>query len=244
MPPTEQEQFLKDLEPNPKNDPFEQPIIPEAPVEETPQEPTEEEKFNRRERRQQAKLQAEREANIALAARLEAITDAQRARQESEPAEYLKSIERIYGTGSPEASEATELLKTALQGVERRATESALTQLREEQRQSAEAIAKEEKTLDGMIEEIEDETGQTMDAQTRTGFFSLLEKLSPKNEQGEVTAYADHYAVWEELQARKQPKDTRAKDLASRSMVRTGASPDTSVGADAQERWLRENGLI
>lgn len=244
--PNEQEEFLKSLEPkeNPV-DPFAQ--TTEAPPEEKKeeeQEPTEEEKFNRRERRLQAKLQAERESSIALAARLEALSEAQKARTESAPAEYLKAVERIYGTGSPEATEATELLKTALQGVETRATERALEQFREEQRRAEEAVAKEEKTLDGMLEEIEDETGQTLDAQTKKGFFALLEKLSPKDSDGNIVAYADHHAVWDELQARKQPKENRAKELAARSMTRTGASPTATVEASAQERWLRENGLI
>ncbi len=244
--PNEQEEFLKSLEPKENQaDPFAQPT--EAPTEEKKeeeQEPTEEEKFNRRERRLQAKLQAERESSIALAARLEALSEAQKARTESAPAEYLKSVERIYGTGSPEATEATELLKTALSGVETRATERALEMFREEQKRAEEAVSKEEKTLDGMLEEIEDETGQTLDAQTKKGFFSLLEKLSPKDSDGNIVAFADHHAVWEELQARKQPKENRAKELAARSMARTGASPTSTVEASAQERWLRENGLI
>ena len=241
--PNAQEEFLNSLEPDQKTDLFEQPVT-EEPVVETPTEPSEEEKFNRRERRLTAKLQAERESSIALAARLETLTEAQKARQESEPAEYLKSVERIYGTGSPEASEATELFKTALKGVEESATNRALELFREEQRVASEAVSREEKTLDGMLEEIEDEVGTTIDAPTRQGFFALLERLSPKDSEGNVTAYADHHAVWEELQARKKPADTSAKDLASRSMVRTGASPDTSVADTAQERWMIQNGVI
>lgn len=249
--PNEQEEFLKSLDPDQqKTDAFNQPLQSDASQEgakdgeESKDEPSEEEKFNRRERRLQAKLQAERESSIALAARLEALSEAQRARTESEPAEYLKPIERIYGTSSPEATEATELLKTALKGVEERATERALSQFREEQRKAAEAVSKQERTLDDMLEQIEDEKGVTIDSQTKTGFFKLLEKLSPKDSDGNIVAYADHHAVWEELQARKQPKENRAKELASRSMARTGASPNSTVEASSQERWLRENGLI
>lgn len=245
--PNEQEEFLKSLEPDQQTDPFATIDTPEAPTEEhTEEEPQEsdDEKYNRRERRLQAKFQAERESSIALAARLEALTEAQRARTDSEPAEYLKSIERIYGTGSPEATEATELLKTALQGVERQATERALELFREEQARADAAVKSEEQNLDNMVEEIEDEIGVDMDAQTKKGFFQLLEKLSPKDRDGNVIAYADHHAVWEELQARRQPRDNRAKELASRAGVRSGASPQTTVADDATERYLRENGLI
>lgn len=243
MPETTQEEFLKDL--NPKEEGvFEAPLTPEAPKPEKEEEESEEQKFNRRERRLAAKLQAEREAGIVMAARLEALTEAQKLRNAVEPSEYLKSVERIYGTNSPEAQEATELLKSALKGVEERATNRALEQFREEQRKEREAVAKEEKTLDTMVEQLEDEYNVSLDSQTKKSFFQLLEKLSPKDSNGEVIAYADHHAVWEELQSRKQQPTNRAKDLASRSMVKTGASPSTTVETDSNERWLKENGII
>ena len=243
--PNEQEEFLKDLNPATQTDVFDQPLEPQgAPSVATEPTETDEEKFNRRERRLAAKLQAERESSIALAARLEALTEAQKSRQGSEPVEYLKSIERIYGTNSPEATEATELLKTALQGVEQRATERALEQFRMEQQQERDTVAVEERNLDGMIEDIEDEIGDVMDDQSKQGFFKLLEKLSPKDKDGNIVEYADHHAVWEELQARRQPQVNRAKDIAARSMVQTGSSPKTSVETDSNERWLRENGII
>lgn len=243
--PNEQEEFLKDLNPDTKADVLTQDLVPptEVKTEEGETKETDEDKFNRRERRLQTKLQAERESSIALAARLEALTEAQKFRAE-EPDEYLKSVERIYGTQTPEATEATELLKTALQGAEKRATERALAQFREEQQKERDAIAKEEKSLDTMIEEIEDETGTTLDAQTKQGFFQLLEKLSPKDNDGNIIAYADHNAVWDELQARKKPQVSRAKDLAARSMTATGSSPKTGVETESNERWLRENGII
>lgn len=242
--PNEQEEFLKDLNPESKPDdvfgapPEAEPVIPE------PAKDDDEQATNRRERRLAAKLQAERESSIALAARLEAITEAQKSREESGDVEYLKTIERIYGTNSPEAVEATELLKNALLSVEKRATERALEQFRAEREQEAEEVVSQEKRLDEMVEEIEDEVGSDMDKQTKQGFFMLLEKLSPKDRDGNIIEYADHFAVWEELQARKQAPSTRAKDLAARSMVQTGASPKTTVDADATERWLREQGLI
>lgn len=242
--PNEQEEFLKDLNPDTKSDVLTEPLVPpeaEKPTEE--QAETDEDKFNRRERRLAAKLQAERESSIALAARLEALTEAQKFSRENTP-EVDETIARIYGTNTPEAAEATALLQKALTNAENRATEKALEKFREEQQREQEAVAKEEKSLDAMIDDIEDETGQTLDKQTRHGFFQLLEKLSPKDKDGNIIAYADHTAVWEELQVRRQPQQNRAKDLAARSMVSTGASPKTTVEADSNERWLRENGLI
>lgn len=237
---SEQDEFLKDLVPNEQTDAFNQSIEPEV---ETPKEEVEEAP-NRRERRTQAKLQAEREANIALAAKLEVLTESRKVREE-EPSEYLKKIERIYGTNSPEAKEATDLLSEALQGVEERATDRALERLREERDNERQELVKEEKTLDSMVEDIEDETGLTLDTNTQKAFFTLLERMSPKDEDGNVIAYADHHAVWESLQERREKvSSSRARDLASRSMTRTGSSPSTDVAIDSNERWLRDNGII
>ena len=200
-------------------------------------------RFNRAERRLRAKLQAERESSIALAARLEALTEAQKFSRENTP-EVDETIARIYGTNTPEAAEATALLQKALANVENRATEKALEKFREEQQAEHESVSKEEENLDDMIEQIEDETGTELTDQTRQQFFSLLERLSPKDSEGNVIEYADHRAVWDELQARKQPQNTRAKDLASRSMTRTGGSPSQSVEISSNERWLKEQGII
>lgn len=237
-----QDEFLKDLNPQEGNNPLEQPFNVEPEKAEVEEE-SEEVARNRRERRLTAKLQAERESSIALAARLEALTEAQKFSRETTP-EVDETISRIYGTNTPEAAEATALLQKALKNVEDRSTERALEKLREEQRQAAQAIQKEEKTLDGMVEEIEDEQGITLDGQSKKAFFTLLERMSPKDANGEVKEYADHHAVWEELQARKTTQNTRAKDLASRSMVRAGASPASSVQDDATARFLKENGII
>ncbi len=248
MPPAQSEQdlFLKDLQPDeqPTTDPFEQPLVPEqAPAVEAGEPTPEETQVNRRERRLQAKLQAERESAIALAAKLQALSEAQEAARQNAPSEYLKRVERIYGTDSPEAQAATQLLAEALQGVEERATERALEQFRAEQQAAREQELKAERELDDMVGEIEDTYNVTLDPTTQKTFFQLLEKLSPKDRDGNITAYADPLAVWEELQHRKQPQ-TRQKDLATRGLNKTGASPATSLEQNSQERWLRDNGII
>lgn len=203
------------------------------------------EAVNRRERRLRDKLQAEREANIDLAARLETISEAQKFRKDSEPGEYLKAVERLYGTNSPEAQEATEILKTALQGVEERATERALATFREEQRQEEARVSEEGRKLDTFIEEIEDGYNVSFTPEMRRGYFSLMAKMSPKDADGNLTAYADPDAVYEVFNERRQRKpDTRAKDLASRAMTTSGDSKGSNLQDDATVRALREAGII
>lgn len=249
MPPTTQEEFLKDLEQPPQTnpDPFETPLVPEP---EKPKDPvvTDEHKFNRRERRQNEKLQAEREANIALAAKLEVLTEAQKISVAKNPA-VDETISRIYGTATPEGVEATALLSKALSSVEERATERALEVLRKEQAEQNRAVAVEEETLDTMLEDLEDDYGVSLtskeDESLRKGFFQLLEKLSPKDREGSIIQYADHRAVWEELQNRQKPaENTRARDVAARSMTQTGGSPTVQVQEDVMTRYLKDNGLL
>jgi hypothetical protein len=245
--PTEQEEFFKDLvQPN-QTDVFNDSFTPEATPPEKAEEPKEEDeetKYNRRERRLQAKLQAERESSIALAARLEALTEAQKFSREQNP-QIDETIARIYGTDTPEATAATNLLSKAIKDAEERAASRALDAFREEQRKEREAVKKQEQLRTTMVEEIEDELGITIDDANQKGFFTLLEKLSPKDNDGNILAYADHHAVWEQYQAKKQPAtNNRAKELASRAMTKQGSSPSTTVEQDANERFLREHGII
>lgn len=225
---------------------LDQPLNPEEPKEEKVEEEEEiEEPKNRAERRLRERLEKERIANIELNAKYAALSEAQKFRQESETPDYLKAVERIYGTDSPEAVAATDLLKNALRSVEERATSSALEKFREEQRQEAERIKQEEATLDSYIEEIEDAHGITMTPSMQKAYFGLLEKMSPKDENGNVIAYADPEAVYEVFSEKYQKRtDSKAKDLASRSMVQGSSGTQSKIEDDAAKRLLRDAGII
>lgn len=249
--PNEQEQFLKDLESDDKKvDILEQPLIPEKEKEEVVKENKEteaeaEQKLkNRRERRLAEKWQAERESNIALNARLETIAEAQKA-QGADSSEYLKAVEKIYGSETPEAVAATELLKTALKGVEERAYSRAIETSREEQSKLATEERRESERLDSFIENIEDEFSVTVSEAQEKDFFTFLERLSPKDKSGDIVEYADPLTVWELYQERiSQKPASRAKALASRSITQGGVSGDTKLQTDSTERFLKEQGII
>lgn len=251
---SEQEEFLKDLSEQKPVDVLEQPLNPEdkpegdegaGEGEGTEGEGDKEgiQPKNRRERRLMVKLQAERESSMFLAGKLEARTEAGRA--VTEESDYLKAIERIYGTETPEAQIATDLLKKALSGVRDDAENRAYDRIKEEQQLEREQARKVNETLDGFIEDIEDEFSVNLtDAQERA-FFQMLEKMSPKDKEGNVIEYADPIAVWEVLQERSSKRtDTRAKDMSSRSMTHSGASKEIKTGDDAAARFLREQGII
>lgn len=202
---------------------------------------------NRRERRLQARLQAEREAGIQMAARLQALTEAKTERNSTTSDDYLANVERIYGNDSPEAREATELLKTSLKRVEESAYTRAIEAMREERQREAQAVQEAEATLDRMVEDIEDEFDVDLSGneKARTDFFKLLQKMSPKDRDGNIIAYADHAAVWEEYQERtKRPADNTAKNLAARSMATSSGANSTNATKDAEEQYLREIGIL
>jgi len=60
-----------------------------------------------------------------MANRIKELTDVMRIQGQTDP-DYLKSVERIYGTDSPEAQTATEILKNSLRSIEEKAVERAV----------------------------------------------------------------------------------------------------------------------
>lgn len=199
---------------------------------------------NRRERRLLRKLDAERESSIFLAGKLEAREEAKKS--VTEESDYLKSIERIYGTDTPEAQIATDLLKKALTGVRDDAEQRAYDRMKSDREREVAEERDSSKELDAFVEDIEDTYDVSLTEAQETSFFKLLQKMSPKDREGRVIGYADPHAVWEVFSERLKSKgtDNRAKDLSARSMVQSGASKESSLKDDASSRFLRENGII
>lgn len=257
MPQNEVEKFLEDTQQDPnKVDVLDMPLVPEEPAKvegEGAAEGTDGEgegdgdlkPRNRRERRLMERLAAERESASFLAGKLEARSEAEKA-VSSEEADYLKGIERIYGTDTPEAQLATDLLKKAFVGVHQNAKSEALAEMKAERLREADEMRKADTELDNIVDELEDEYGVTLTKPQQQAYFTLLEKMSPKDKAGEVTEYADPHAVWEVFQEKlkAKPADTRAKDLSSRSMVKSGSSKESNLEQDVHARFLREQGII
>jgi hypothetical protein len=246
--PNESQNFLDEFKQK-ADDPFaflETPTpVPEAdkPAEETPVDaPSEPEARNRRERRLMEKLQSEREAAIALAAKLDTITQSQATRTES--AEWEKSIERIYGDSTPELREATELLKASIRGAKEEAKREALAEWQATQAKQQEAVTNAEKRIDSMLEEIEDEKNIDLSqGPHREGFLKLLEKMSPKDSNGNIIEYADHTAVWDIYESQIKKPVNPAKEMAARAMTQ-GATSNSNLSTEVHDRWARENGFL
>jgi vacuolar-type H+-ATPase subunit I/STV1 len=197
----------------------------------------------RRERRLKEKLEAERQSAIDLANRLARLEEARSVRDED--AEYLKGIERIYGTDSPEAQMATELLTKAIVGARDDAERRAYERIQAERQNESQAVQQAESELDSIVDDIEDSYGVELTEAQERSYFELLQKMSPKDREGNVISLADPYAVFEIFSEKLQKgTDNRAKTLSSRSMVQSGATKDSTLKDDAMERYLVENGII
>lgn len=250
--PNEAEKFLEDLKTNETPvDLLEAPLNPQAPetAVEEPEEEKEEEiagirPRNRKERRRLERLEADRNTAIELAEKLATREDARRA--VSEESDYLKGLDQLYGTDSPEKILATDILKKAIVGAREDAKAQAIAELREERKRERDEEEKATRQLDRVIEDIEDTYDVELTDAQEQAYFSLLQQMSPKDQNGNVTALADSHAVWDIFKDRlaKKTTDNRAKNLSSRSMVQSGASTESTLQLDTGARALHEAGII
>lgn len=264
---TEQQKFLDQFDGPSNGDPFAQfnTVPPENTGGENGDEgagagePTVEEKEaqeqelrNRRERRLSAKLDAERKSSMEMAELLRQ-ERARNADTRQTDRDYLKSVERIYGDATPENKEATEILKNSLRSLEDAATERALERFKEIQRQEKDEERKAAQELDTMLEELEDDYKVDLTSNTtdRQNFLKLLEKMSPKDEHGQIERYADHHSVYEIFKAQKTTKpDTRTREISGRSMTQSGQAATVATANvhgeldEATVKYLIDHDLI
>ncbi len=204
---------------------------------------------NRHHRRIEAKLQAEREANIHLNARLEAMTEATKFAKESGALSVDQRLLQLYGDDE-NGRKAAQLTQSLLQDAAEKGEARALEKLREEQRKEAADVKREEDFIDESLEELEDESGVDLTSNSpqgrknRTQFLNLVERLSSKDEDGNIKDYADFNEVFDVFKNNRTKTDSsRSKDIASRGQVRSG---NTSVKAAdvAGENYLKQHGII
>ncbi len=204
---------------------------------------------NRHHRRLEAKLQAEREANIHLNARVQALTEAAKFNQEFGAKTLDERLVTLYGDDE-NGKKAALITQSLLADTAKSAREQALEDFRETQRKEAQEVKESEQFIDGQLEELEDEHGIDLTSnapaarKARSEFLGMVEKFSPKDEDGNVAEFADFSEVFDVFQkTRERPTNTRQKDLASRGQVRSGSS-SSKVEDIAGEKFLKDAGII
>lgn len=201
---------------------------------------------NRRHRRLEAQLQTEREARIRAEALAEARSETQKFAQETGVDERLLEM---YGN-TDEGKRAARLHQELLADTLAKGRAEALKEIRAEQERATQEQANYESVIDSELEALEDEFNIdiTSDApaarKLRRDFLARVEKLSPKDASGTITGFADFGGVWETFQGeREKPDNSRAKDLADRSMAKSGSVDTSQATEDVNLAWLRRNGI-
>lgn len=139
----------------------------------------------------------------------------------------INSFQAIIGNDTPEKVRALDDLRSSLSSLDERAAQKAIDRL-ESVRQEEVAVEKEyENKLTDGFEAIEDETGIDLYApqnkKLRVKFIEFVEKVAPK-ENGEISELPDIGETFKAFQSMYKPQTQtpRAKELASKSMERSG----------------------
>lgn len=191
---------------------------------------------DRRHRRLEQRLQTERESNIALNARLQALSEMDKFAKDNE-GEVNPEIAKMFDS-SELGKENAIRLSHALKSVKEEAKLEALREIEEQQTKLQEEERQISDMLDNEFEAIEDTYNVDITSNSpkankmRREFIEMIEQLSPKDEEGNIKEYADFDSVFRTYQKSRtedKPDNTRQKEIASRSMQRGGQAQGTTT---------------
>ena len=226
-----QEEFLGDLKGDANTDPFNGTQEQEDPFAREEETGTEKEAVEPVEDKplpfhKDPKIQRfiERELEKKLAGR---IPEQQEEAQDDYFDDVVKAFTDIVGNDTPQKVQALDALKNSLTTLEQRTLERAIER-QESQRQEEVALEQEyDNKVADVFEEIEDKYKMDLYApqnkKLRIQFINFWEKVSPK-EDGEISDLADGVEAFDAFRQmyKSQSQATRGKELASRSMERSG----------------------
>lgn len=151
---------------------------------------------------------------------------------------------RLIGNDTPEK---LAMIREARQRDERllqQAEERAFNRLSQKEQEKLQADRQAEEQLDNALDDIEETfnvditSNNPVAKKTRVDFMKFVEKIAPKDRNGDIIDYPDMNSAFETFQEMRKtaPDSSRAKSLASRSQVR---SSDTII--KPQERATFDN---
>lgn len=207
--------------------------------------PAKEPRKNHMHRRLEKQLAEEREARI----RAEAIAETRAENRSNQQEGIDERLYRIFSNdevGKQGAAALSELLRETHTKAKEEALDEFNQRLASEQKQTREF----ESFIDGELESIEEEydVDITSDApaarKMRHELRALVEKLSPKDENGLLTGFADFKETFDLYQSRKEKSSdttSRAKEVAARSMARPGNSvPAPQQPTPGFRGWMKD----
>lgn len=185
---------------------------------------------NRRHRRLEDALQRERDSNIALNERIKVLAEQKSYERESaRDAAIDPRLTKVFGDNDV-GKEIARSFSEILNDTKEEARERALQEFEERQVQGIQEQRQYESFIDDQLESLEEthNIDLTSDApkarKARREFLEMVQNLSPKDEDGTITGYADFGATFDQYQrvaAQDKPDASRQKEIAAKSMQRS-----------------------
>lgn len=166
----------------------------------------------------------------------------QQFKQEVNDIKLPPSFVKLIGNDTEEKVQVLKDLSNYFGTLKGEARQEFLAEMKEQQQKQVAEDKKAQDELDNYFEEIEETYNVDLSSNSATAkkarseFIDYVRKIAPKDEDGEVTAFPDLVASFEEFQERGKriAPASRAKELASRGMTR---STDTSTATPAGRSW-------
>lgn len=137
----------------------------------------------------------------------------------------------VLGNDTPEKISALNALKESLEDMDNRGANRAREVLEEIQNREAQADQEAEEELETAFDNIEEtfDVDFSKNPKLRSEFATFVEKIAPKDQNGEITDYPDMTSAWETFDSIRNANKTpsKAKELASRSMARSSETQAT-----------------
>lgn len=252
MKPNEVEQFFEGL-PEADNkvvDIFEEPtaeVTATGPIGEA--EPTV--RKNREHRRLERKMDEKDEMLKALNERVIELSKPKAPEASTDmPAEWIA----LYGT-TPESQAAWKMQQSLFNNFKESAKQEALQELQSQRDSEKAEQQKFESFIDTELETLEDTFNVDLTSnapaarKTRREFLEMVEKLSPKDENGDISGYADFestFEIYKTTREKEKSSDTinRQKELSSRTMTKPSSpSPAPQAPTPGFRGWMKDFGI-
>lgn len=240
---TELEEFMGSLGSKGASDPLEDKgEDPFSHLEETPEEIVEEVKeekplpFNKDPKIQKYLEKREREIEDRLSERF----GNKESAVATQPADDRVNdvLTRLIGNDTPEKLSMVKEFKDILGNLKGEARAEALDEIRSMQNAEVQADQEAEQELETAFDNIEETfdvditSNAPLARKTRAEFVSFVEKIAPKDRNGDIIDYPDMNSAWETFSTLRKStaQPNRAKELASRSMARSAeASSEPNI---------------
>ncbi len=150
---------------------------------------------------------------------------------------------RLIGNDTPEKIAMTKEAKAREERLLEQAEERAFNRLSAHEQEQVREEQEAEEELGNALESIEEnfDVDLTRNQKLRSDFLTYVERIAPKDRNGEITEYPDMNSAWETFNERRSNQPSRAKQLASTGLNRSSESigvPQKRITFDSADEYL------